>query len=203
MKCYKCQAPVDKSDEFCQACGISNPANVPGRKPVTWMSVLGLVPVVGIIPEIMNKSQKDNSICPSCRKPINKNDEFCQACGLALKKSSVVSEKLSTEQVYVNPGSEINEFLKSWSWGAAAFSIIWGIFNGVWISFLALVPFVSMIWWIVLGVKGHEWAFKAKHWNSPEEFMQTQRRWNVAGKVLFLIYLGLVIFAVISGVLAS
>jgi hypothetical protein len=49
----------------------------------------------------------------------------------------------------------------------------------VWIALLALVPFAGFIMAIVLGIKGREWAWKNKKWDSVEHFNRVQRRWSV------------------------
>lgn len=54
-------------------------------------------------------------------------------------------------------------------------SWIWGIGNGVWISFLVLI--LGTIWSIVLGVKGNEWAWQNRHFESIQQFKETQAAW--------------------------
>lgn len=77
--------------------------------------------------------------------------------------------------------SEIPEEIKGWNWGAAGLSWLWGIYHNVWLSLLQFVPVLGWFWWIVLGVKGNEWAWRAKKWESVEQFKKVQRRWRVWG----------------------
>jgi len=77
--------------------------------------------------------------------------------------------------------------IQGWSWGAAGLTWIWGIKFEVWIAFLSFVPFINGIWWIVLGIKGNEWAWKAKPWNSVEEFKQATKPWNKWGMIVFIL----------------
>ncbi|HXZ95171.1 MAG TPA: hypothetical protein VEG28_04575, partial [Dehalococcoidia bacterium] len=74
-----------------------------------------------------------------------------------------------------------------WSWAGFGLTWIWGVFNGVLISLLCLIPVFSLAWAIVLGIKGNEWAWRNKKWDSVEQFKNTQRPWNIAGIVLFAI----------------
>ncbi|MFH4171158.1 hypothetical protein WAJ14_21095, partial [Acinetobacter baumannii] len=37
---------------------------------------------------------------------------------------------------------------------------------------------------IALGIKGNEWAWKSRKWESIEQFKQHQKRWMIAGIVL-------------------
>lgn len=75
----------------------------------------------------------------------------------------------------------IPEEIRGWSWGAFVFGWLWGVCNNVWIALLGLIPYVSVIVAIVLGVKGNEWAWRHKKWDSVEHFKRTQRTWNKCG----------------------
>jgi len=86
--------------------------------------------------------------------------------------------------------------IKKWNWGAAVVPFIWGPYFGVWISLLTFVPFVNMIWWIVLGIKGNEWAWRKMRWESVEKFNETQKKWNKWG--LIILIAPTVFFAVFS-----
>lgn len=79
--------------------------------------------------------------------------------------------------------------LDGWNWGAAGLTWIWGIRFGVWLALLTFVPAIGGIWWIVLGLKGNEWAWQARKWNSVEEFNQAMAPWKTWGKVLFIVSL--------------
>ncbi len=82
--------------------------------------------------------------------------------------------------------STIPEEVKGWNWGAFLLNWIWGVGNNVWIALLAFIPFVSFIMGIVLGIKGNEWAWRNKKWDSIEHFKKTQRTWGIVGIVLIV-----------------
>ena len=63
-----------------------------------------------------------------------------------------------------------------WNWGAFFLSWIWGLSNGVYISLLVLIPFVSPIMVIVLGAKGSQWAWQKKVWRDVEHFKAVHAR---------------------------
>ena len=90
------------------------------------------------------------------------------------------------------PSSEIPAEVRGWSWGAVGLNWIWGAYHGVWISLLIFVPFVNLIWWIVLGVKGKEWAWRNMKWVNVEEFKSVQKTWDIWGAIFF--FLPLVLF---------
>lgn len=106
------------------------------------------------------------------------------------------------------PGQPAN--LGKWSWGAFVLTWIWGIFNGCWwilLIELGILFFSAVIIWIpfmgilavilgigksvLYGVKGTEWAWKNRAWQSVADFEQTQATWNKVGLAIFII--GLVI----------
>ncbi len=93
----------------------------------------------------------------------------------------------------------IPEEVRGWNWGAFFLSWIWGVGNNVWIALLAFIPFVNFIMGIVLGIKGNEWAWRNKKWDSIEHFKKTQRTWGIAGIVL--IVFSFFIFPIIAAVI--
>jgi len=91
--------------------------------------------------------------------------------------------------------------IKGWSWGAFFLSWIWGIGNRVWIAFIVFV--LGIIWAIVLGIKGNEWAWKNKKWDSVEHFKKTQRTWKRWGIALFIIAIIISIISIIISVISA
>jgi hypothetical protein len=83
--------------------------------------------------------------------------------------------------------SEIPDEIRGWSWGAAGLGIIWGITFNVWISFFAFIPIVNFFWWIVMGIKGREWAWQNNKWASVDEFNKSQKKWNIIGLIFFIL----------------
>ena len=77
--------------------------------------------------------------------------------------------------------------MQGWNWGAFLLPIIWGPFNEVWLALLALIPLGSFIMPIILGIKGNEWAWQSKHWDSIEQFKKTQHKWAVWGLISLIL----------------
>jgi hypothetical protein len=88
--------------------------------------------------------------------------------------------------------------ITGWNWGAFFFGWLWGISNGVMISLLTLVPYVGAIMFIVLGVKGNEWAWRNRRWDSIEHFRNSQRKWGIASAVVFLLSVIMLLFIFFS-----
>ena len=136
--------------------------------------------------------------CPNCGKEISGDTKFCPQCGQNLAVE-VTPENTSGR----GESAIVPEEVKGWSWAGFGLTWIWGVFNGVLISLLALIPFFAFIWAIVLGIKGNEWSWRNKKWDSVEHFKNTQRPWNIAGIVLFAIWVIVLIvtFAIIPAVI--
>lgn len=62
---------------------------------------------------------------------------------------------------------------------------IWGIRFKTYRALWVLVPFANLVMPFVLGAKGNEWAWQSNHWNSVDEFKQSQRRWSFAALLIF------------------
>ncbi len=77
--------------------------------------------------------------------------------------------------------------IKAWNWGAFGIPFIWSAWHGVWIGFLAFLPFVGFIMSIVLGLLGNEWAWRKNRWISVEEFQKSQRKWVPWGIAVFVL----------------
>jgi len=95
--------------------------------------------------------------------------------------------------------------IRGWNWGAFFLTWVWGIGNRVWLALIALipVPFVGLAMMIILGLKGNEWAWQCKKWESVEKFRRRQRiwmYWGIAGFVApFVLILGILL--IMAGIL--
>jgi hypothetical protein len=115
---------------------------------------------------------------------------ICIPIGFYMASKYARKERAGLESFDARSGqgdnSEVPEEIKGWNWGAAGLGWVWGIYHGVWLSLLAFVPFVGFFWWIVMGLKGNEWAWQSGKWQSVEAFQASQRKWKIWG-ILFLI----------------
>ncbi len=140
-------------------------------------------------------------VCPECKASIG-GQEYCNSCvQIRLKAGEWPGKAGNTSGAGVNV--TIPPEVKGWNWGAFLLTWIWGVGNNVWISLIALLGFLPYIGWIVsltmriiLGIRGNEWAWQYKRWDSIEHFKKTQRTWMWWG-VSFLILWVLLVFSVI------
>ena len=93
--------------------------------------------------------------------------------------------------------AKVPEEVRGWNWGAFLLNWIWAIGNSVWIGLLALLPFIGFIIAIVLGVKGSEWAWRSKRWDSLRHFKSTQRTWSIVGGIIVVVPFIITILAVV------
>ena len=94
-------------------------------------------------------------------------------------------------------GIEIPEEIKGWSWGGFLLNWIWAIGNKTWIGLLALIPYVGIIMAFMLGIKGRQWAWENKQWESIDHFLRVQKRWSFWGVALTVVPAAIGIIAAI------
>jgi hypothetical protein len=85
--------------------------------------------------------------------------------------------------------ADVPQEIVRWNWGAFFLSWMWGIRNKTYIAFLSIVPIVGFVMMIVLGMKGNEWAWQNKRWESVEQFQHEQKIWSKWGIRLAKIFL--------------
>jgi Pentapeptide repeats (8 copies) len=98
--------------------------------------------------------------------------------------------------------SQIPVGIKGWNWGAFLLPWFWFIPNQVWIglflwplSFLPGWKFLTVfLFAVTFGCKGNEWAWKARPWNSVDDFRRHQRYWAIAGFVALGILIATTLF---------
>jgi hypothetical protein len=91
----------------------------------------------------------------------------------------------------------IPDGVAGWSWGAFLLNWIWAIGNSTWIGLLAIVPYVGLIFSIMLGIKGREWAWRNKRWDSVEHFQRVQRKWTMWSLIIIV---GVFVLAMVAAI---
>ena len=91
----------------------------------------------------------------------------------------------------------VPEGVAGWSWGAFLLNFIWSINNKVWIGLLSVIPYAGFVVMFILGLKGREWAWQARHWDSIEEFNRIQAKWSYWGIVSSAVGLLIIILVMI------
>lgn len=97
------------------------------------------------------------------------------------------------------------EIAKEFNWGAFLGTWIWGLGNKTYITLLVfvagLIPFVGFIANFALaiwfGVKGNEWAWRNKRFDSINHFNQYQRMWAVISIAISVLYFIIIAFTLI------
>lgn len=103
--------------------------------------------------------------------------------GISLLKPSTLMNNSGQGSLF-DSSVPVPEEIKGWNWGAFLLAPFWLLPNRVWIGLLTWVPVVGFWVAIALGVKGNEWAWKSRRWQSIDHFKTHQRRWAIAGIVL-------------------
>lgn len=108
-------------------------------------------------------------------------------------------------------GIEVPHEICRFSWGAFFLSWIWGLGNATYLTLIilpvCLIPLIGgpaalgcQIWF---GLKGNEWAWQNKKWDSVEHFHHVQRIWAIVGTALFVFGILLVTALVLPTLLIS
>ncbi|MFC3023516.1 cytochrome c oxidase assembly factor Coa1 family protein [Vibrio zhugei] len=79
--------------------------------------------------------------------------------------------------------ADIPSEIQGWNWGAFLLTWVWGIGNNTYRAFWMFCPFVNIVMFIALGLKGNEWAWRHKRWQSVEHFKRVQKKWTIASLI--------------------
>ena len=204
--CPQCGAEVNPGVHFCGQCGQDV------TQPITEEATI--------------------TTCPKCGAEVSPGISFCGQCGQDITKTAVketaepaptirprakaspvakpaptIRPRAKASSVENTSGqgilSVIPEEIRVWSWGAFALGWIWGIGNNVWLALLGLLPFGYPIMAVVLGLKGHEWAWRSKRYDSLEQFMTTQDTWSRWGVWVLIGSASLFLLTILFGTLTG
>ena len=104
-------------------------------------------------------------------------------------------------------GKEANvpaEVAGKFNWGAFFLSWIWGLGNATYLPLIILaVAFIPLVGWlgclglaIWFGIKGNEWAWQNKRFESVEAFHSYQKKWTIAGIIVACLGIVWTVFSV-------
>ena len=120
------------------------------------------------------------------------------------------TQSIAANNSGMGSGTEVPvEIRDKWNWGAFGFNWIWGIGNDTWIALLMFVPVANLVMLVLLGVKGNEWAWQNKRWESIEQFKRVQHLWAKVWVILLIvtvvlwILFGILFATILSAVLNS
>ncbi|MBN1690757.1 MAG: hypothetical protein JW901_07030 [Dehalococcoidia bacterium] len=148
-------------------------------------------------------------VCPECKVDLG-GHIYCNRCLEVLLKTGSWPGQTNIVAPCapgMGEGSPVPEDIKGWSWGGFLLTWIWGIGNNVWIALIALLGLIPYVGWIaslamsiVLGIKGSEWAWQHKKWESIEHFKKVQRSWAWWGLAILLAYIVIMICLVVLAI---
>jgi hypothetical protein len=151
-------------------------------------------------------------VCPECKVSIG-GQIYCNNCVKSRLEKGSWPGQTTIFPPYASgmgPDTPVPPEIQQWNWGAFLMTWIWGIGNNVWISLIALLNIIPYIGWIaslvmsiILGIRGSEWAWQNKKWDSIEHFNLIQRRWmwwgiaGLAASILLSISLAVLIVSLV------
>jgi len=156
-------------------------------------------------PPVQKPDPPTQSFSPSGEQDTIKTDPVASSSTTIDPIAPSVSPVVATTDNTSGQGSSavVPEEVKGWSWGGFLLSWIWAVGNSVWIGLIALVPYVGFVMSIILGIKGREWAWQAKRYESVEQFKKTQHKWDMWSIVLALLIIPATIFIMILIVIVA
>ena len=83
--------------------------------------------------------------------------------------------------------SRLPDELRGMNWGALLLNFVWGLAMKTPWTWLCLVPIIGMFWPFVMMVRGNEWAWQCRKWDSVEHFRRVQEKWAVWGLILVVV----------------
>ncbi len=101
------------------------------------------------------------------------------------------------------------------NWGAFFLTWIWGCFHKQFLTLLIFLPAIfsflfqkdqvvqlvcavaSLGLSIWFGIKGNEWAWQGRHYDSIAQFHESQKKWAIAGIILTVLWTVLIIIAIV------
>ena len=98
----------------------------------------------------------------------------------------------------LNTPAEIPPELDRWNWGAFFLNWIWGLANSTFIALLMFVPVVNIVMIFVLGARGSRWAWRNNVWRDAEQFRHAQRKWAIAGFIVWILGIAFVAAIVLA-----
>lgn len=91
--------------------------------------------------------------------------------------------------------SVVPEEIKGWSWAGFLWTWVWAIGTRTWVGLIGVVFPLNIIISVILGLKGTEWAWRNKKWESVESFNKIQKEWV---KWWLIIFGSLIVFAIVG-----
>lgn len=135
--------------------------------------------------ELVNCSPSLLSWLQKMTEPALEKRFGCARQALAALESGIVLDATlvnnSGKGGLFNASIAVPAEIQGWNWGAFLLAPFWLVANRVWIGVLSWVPILGFWMAIALGVKGNEWAWKSRRWESIEHFQKSQKRWAIAG----------------------
>jgi len=147
------------------------------------------------------------AICAECKVELDEKI-YCNPCADNIFTGRVQGDATVRENTSGLGSSAIGpKEVRGWNWGAFLLGWIWAIGNKSWIGvFLGLFAWIiyivatqynsewigwliSIVISVVLALKGSEWAWQNKRWDSVEHFKGTQKKWRNWGMGAFIVSL--------------
>ncbi len=186
--------------------------------------MLGQAPTMQVPPPVPGQPAQELAgpyTCRVCGYVLGPVDTVCTRCktprGMQVNPESPIPGAYTQAGAWGNvntsgqQGDVPAELRGGWNWGAFSLSFIWGLNHKAYLTLLIFLTLVCGLFaWLPLsvwyGIKGNEWAWQGRRFDSIEHFRQVQRIWMYWGIgvfvldiVLFIAYIAFVFTMFASG----
>lgn len=211
---------------FCTACGMNN---ADGARFCSGCGRPLAAPLTGEAPSPAAPSPVQPApspapyTCAVCGYMLGPFDQVCGRCrtarGMRLNPQSptpgayVPAAGFALENTSGMQSTVPAEIMGGWNWGAFWFTWIWGVNHRAYITLVALMmsvlslaaPLMGMIslgFSIYCGIKGNEWGWRNRRFDSVQHFKQVQRIWAYWVLGLFIVGVAFGILAILMLLIA-
>ena len=144
--------------------------------------------------------------CPACEGKVSSRAESCIHCGEPLKVAATAKPApvgLAINDSGSGTSAAIPDEIKGFNWGACLLGPVWGVFHNSWFALLSIIPVLNFISGPICGIKGNEWAWQNRKWQSVEQFKQVQHEWVIAAKRTLWVIIVLLALYLIAAICLS
>ena len=111
------------------------------------------------------------------------------------------------------PGAKVPTAVAGkFNWGVFLLTWIWGLYHKKYLT-LIMIPigivtyFIPFVGWLIplgvgiwFGIKGNEWAWQGRRYNSIAQFHESQKKWAIAGIIVIALFF---VLCLVFGMLMS
>lgn len=165
-----------------------------GVCPLKWEQIMAQVPAQNTPPQMAGRPTQLYGGASQNQQPYGSQQQY--GGQQQYSQPQYAQAQYNGQQNYGNasaPSQQQSKFddrdLDRWHWGAFFLGWIWGVFNHVYWTLVALIPIplLGLVINIIAAIKGRRQSWENGRWRPEdyERFEKNQKGWSIAGIVVF------------------